>query len=332
MGINTRDNDEKQAGGPLSSNPDTRAEDIANALDQLSYEQQQFAGAYSGILSPQDLVDIANKIIEIQDDEEFMKALSETLSGRQFARYFQDAKDAQRLRQKLEAKNGRDLLYLALLQDQLDEINQDIADLNDALNYLNKTGDIEGTMNMPGVREAIEAHNRKNPDNPFDPSAPNANSVLRGIIEDDIEAKQRQASELDKELDKQKELEARLAELKDDLEQYEQEAQNAERDVVKTHYGQQNVSQEDKDRVAQAVGFGRDTGLLRSLRENGEAPSSGMPYFAVGLASDSPEFMRGQHTEKFNEVASKTSEPDFMKTAEATPEQASVPDFMKGLS
>ena len=135
MGINTRDNDEKQAGGPLSSNPDTRAEDIANALDQLSYEQQQFAGAYSGILSPQDLVDIANKIIEIQDDEEFMKALSETLSGRQFARYFQDAKDAQRLRQKLEAKNGRDLLYLALLQDQLDEINQDIASEAKRLGY-----------------------------------------------------------------------------------------------------------------------------------------------------------------------------------------------------
>lgn len=112
------------------------------------------------------------------------------------------------------AKADARMQQLLALQAQLEELNFQIGQLEDALGYLTRTGDVEGTMEKPGVQSAIDAWEKRT-GRKFDPNDPDAANILKGIIEDDIKAKKEQKAEaeqkaqiLNDDIDEKRELKA----------------------------------------------------------------------------------------------------------------------------
>lgn len=105
-------------------------------------------------------------------------------------------KEQARARDKAKADADARMQQLLALQAQIEALEIQIGNLEDALGYLARTGDVDGTMEMPGVDDAIkdwEARTGKK----FDPNDPNAKVILKGIIEDDIKAKKEQKQEME---------------------------------------------------------------------------------------------------------------------------------------
>ncbi len=145
----------------------------------------------------QELRDIAIRLSKMETEDEMRLALAGVLSGRVMALFFRRLEALEQRNEKTRAKRDADSLYLALLQAQIDDLNWQIGEMEDARDYLAKTGDVEGAMNMPGVRDAIEAWEKKHKQK-FDPNAPDAKRVLDQILDErqkDLKAEKAELAE-----------------------------------------------------------------------------------------------------------------------------------------
>lgn len=82
------------------------------------------------------------------------------------------------LRKDREERKSRNAMSI-MLADQLALLR----DLDNALDYLDRTGDIEGTIKNPAVKAAIKAWEDRT-GRKFDPDHPDAKDILKDIIED----------------------------------------------------------------------------------------------------------------------------------------------------
>ena len=78
-------------------------------------------------LNPQELRNLAVRLAKMETEEELRMALSGVLSGRMMQFFFKHLHDAQAKAAEQQRKNRADMFYLALLQAQLDQLNEQIA-------------------------------------------------------------------------------------------------------------------------------------------------------------------------------------------------------------
>lgn len=153
--------------------------------------------ARSDLTAPE-LRDLALKLAKIKDNDEMMAAAAGLLPSRIISSYFAHLDQRSIQARQDSAKARADAHYMALLQAQIAALDVQIGDLEDALGYLARTEDVEGTMEKQGVQSAIEAWEKRT-GRKFDPNGPDAANILKDIIEDDIKAKKQQKAEAEQE-------------------------------------------------------------------------------------------------------------------------------------
>lgn len=86
-----------------------------------------------GFLNPQELRNLAVRLAKMETEEELRMALSGVLSGRMMTFFFQHLHDTQAKATEQQRKNRADMFYLALLQAQIDQLNEEIAVLDERI-------------------------------------------------------------------------------------------------------------------------------------------------------------------------------------------------------
>lgn len=235
----------------------------------------------------------------------------------------QGSRDQERQRAQVDnrkADNEARYQMLLALQAQLDQLNIEIDALGDALDYLNKTGDVRGTMNKPYVQDAIAAWEKKH-GTKFDPDHPEAKAHLSDAIGDHRNAKLKSKAEIEAITERSEDIAAAPSEERQFL--VDQNKQN-----VEVMGKAESLFKTDADKLAQyqAEGMSAEEARENLALSNDTPLGGGFPSFARQM-DDKPSFMAESNTENFNKQAAqgldKTTSPQAVVAAE------SVPDFMK---
>ena len=218
------------------------------------------------------------------------------------------------------AKARQDAFYMALLQAQLDALNIEIDALGDALEYLNRTGDVRGTMDRPYVIDAIEAWEKKHGRH-FDPDDPNAADNLKDAISEHRDNKLKSKTEIEHTIDRAN----RIREATDEQKKQLIEEAKDERDTLAVA---ETMAKTDDEKLSQYMAEGMtDKQAARLLAEsNSETVGGGYPSFAQETDS-SPSFMQRSSVEAFNTAVQEGLEKS--NVPEQAVSLAVVPDFMK---
>jgi len=230
------------------------------------------------------------------------------------------AKRAQAESRKADIE-ARNQMMLAL-QAQLDQLNIEIDALGDALDYLNRTGDVHGTMNKPYVQDAIAAWEKKH-GTKFDPDHPEAKAHLSDAIGDHRKTKLETRAEVAETLERGRAIYEAAPEDKSNL----VKASVAEGDTFALSTATRFAKSDEEKLEQYEIDGMSDRQKSRLLAESkAENIGGGFPSFARQM-DDKPTFMAESNTENFNKQAAqgleRAASPQVVAAAEA------VPDFMK---
>ena len=157
----------------------------------------------TGHKTEQDRRNTASRILSNKDNAERLASGAGALSGT--IRDDMNGKVSDRVKRQAEEKRRKDradtAMYLALLQAQIADLDKEIGDLEDARNYLARTGDVAGTIAKPSVRNAIEAWQDKTGQK-FDPNDPSAKDNLAKILDEQQKEAQSKRDKLANEQDR----------------------------------------------------------------------------------------------------------------------------------
>lgn len=96
---------------------------------QAKFEMSDIDADCDGFLNPQELRNLAARLMKMETEEDLRAALSGVLSGRLLEGFFKHRDEALQKAAKEERKARQDMYYLALLQAQIDQLKWDIQGL-----------------------------------------------------------------------------------------------------------------------------------------------------------------------------------------------------------
>ncbi len=177
---------------------DAEADKIAFIEAEGAIAMAQAGAGSRKIETLQDLRDLAVTLEAMDTDDERRNALAGIVSGRMIANYFAFLDKRRAEAQANERKSRQEAHYMALLYAQIAELDFQIGQLEDALDYLARTGDVEGTMEKPGVQDAVAKWEQRT-GRKFDPNSPEGKQILEDIIREDLREKRQQKAEAERE-------------------------------------------------------------------------------------------------------------------------------------